>query len=164
MRAVFLLITTLVLGGCGVYTFNQSALPSHLKSVAVPLFQNKSLDPGVADELTTALARAVPQASNQLRLVQGSADATLNGSLLEYSSQEFNYNVTGAQDATIADYLVKIVVEVSFMDNRKGTPLYEGTLVGEGAYDAATESEEIGRKRALDDVVKQIIQNSIQGW
>lgn len=164
MRAVLLGIFGLVVSGCGVYTFTQSALPSHLKSVAIPLLQNKSLEPGVADELTTALARAVPQASNQLRLVQGSADATLNGTLLEYSAREFNYNVTGAQDATIADYLVNIVVEVSFVDNRKGTTLYEGTLVGEGAYEVASENEEIGRKRAIDDVVKQIIQNSIQGW
>ena len=40
--------------GCG-YSFSGSSLPSHIKSVAIPVLENQSLDYQVADEVTQAL-------------------------------------------------------------------------------------------------------------
>ena len=47
---------------------------------------------------------------------------------------------------------------------KKGKPLYSGTVEGEGVYAFGSEQETQGRSRAVEDVVQQVIENSVQGW
>jgi hypothetical protein len=152
-----------LLSGCGVYTFSGSTLPGHLNSLDIPLFDNRSLEPSVAELITEAVAREV-ETTNLLRIVVNDGDATLTGTVTSYSNHPYTYGVEGFRDVDVSEYAVKIRVSVQFFDNITNESLYKGTVYGEGIYDFNEENEETGRQRAIDDIVEQIIQNSVQSW
>jgi len=163
MKRYYCLALLCVVRHCGIYTFNGSTLPAHLKTVDVPLFTNTSLQSGIAEELTTLLSQQVLSA-NLLRIVTTQGDATINGHVTGYSNEPRTYGSTGFREVTISEYMVKITVEVEFMDNKKNAPLYKGTITGEGAYDFSKGTEAQGRQTAEKDVVEQVLQNSLQSW
>jgi hypothetical protein len=148
---------------CGIYTFSGSTLPAHLKTVDIPLFTNTSLQSGIAEDLTSLLSQQVLSA-NLLRTVSSNGDATITGHVTAYSNEPRSYGTTGFRSVTISEYVVRITVEVEFMDNKKNAPLYKGTITGEGVYDFSKATEAQGRETAEKDVVQQILQNSIQSW
>ncbi len=149
--------------GCGVYTFNGSTLPAHLKTVDIPLFGNQSLQPGVADDITAQLATKIVS-MNLLRVASSGGDATLRGKVVDYSNTPLTYGTTGARQVTISQYVVHITVEVEFLDNKANSPLFKGTVTGEGVYNFQTQTEANGRTTAEADVVQQILQKSVQSW
>jgi hypothetical protein len=158
-----ILIFLTFLGGCGVYTFNGSTLPGYLKTVDIPLFENVSLKPEVAEDITTALNRGVLSA-NLLRIVSQNGDATIHGIVKSYDNHPYTYTSPEYRTVSVSAYAVAITVDVTFTDNRKGKDLYKGVLSGQGIYDNTTDTEEKGRKLAVEDIVKQIMQNSVQSW
>jgi hypothetical protein len=163
MKRYCCLALLLMVWRCGIYTFNGSTLPAHLKTVDIPLFTNTSLQSGVAEELTAQLSQQVLSA-NLLRIVTTQGDATINGHVTGYSNEPRTYGSTGFREVTISEYVVKITVDVEFLDNKKNAPLYKGTITGQGIYDFSKATEVQGRQAAEKDVVEQVLQNSLQSW
>ncbi len=149
--------------GCGVYTFSGSTLPGHLKTVDIPLFLNQSLQPGVAEELTAELNKKV-QESNLLKPVSQNSDATFNGKVLSYKNHPYTYGTESLREVDVSSYSVTISVEVEFYDNKKDKVLYKGIITEEGIYDFNTETEEDGKRKAIDKIIDRIMQNSVQSW
>jgi hypothetical protein len=102
--------------------------------------------------------------TNLLNVVNGTGDATITGMVTGYTNHPRTYGTTAYREVTVSEYQVRITVNVVFMDNRKDKPLYEGTITGEGVYDFNTATEETGRELAVEDIVRQIVQNSVQSW
>jgi hypothetical protein len=152
-----------LLYGCGIYTFSGSTLPSHLKSVNIPLFGNTSLQASVAEELTDSLSKRV-LSTNLMRIVPTKGDATITGTVTQYSNTPRSYDKSGARSVNISEYEVSIVVDVEFSDNKKNSQLFKGTVTGKGVYDFQKDNEESGRKKAEQDIVDQVLQNSLQSW
>lgn len=148
---------------CGVYTFSGSTLPSHLKTVDIPLFENTSLQANVAEELTDSLSKRV-LSTNLLRIVPTKGDATIKGTVTQYTNTPRSYDKAGVRSVNISEYEVSIVVNAEFADNKNNSQLFKGTLTGKGVYDFQKDKEETGRKKAEQDIVDQILQNSLQSW
>ncbi len=159
----FFLVCVLMYCGCGLYTFSNTALPAHIKTIEIPLFQNETGKPGVADEVTQLLTRRVRN-MQQVRLVSKNADATIGGSILAYERRPRTYKNRAARNVTIEEYVIYIQAEVRFMDNRKNNARYEGVVTGEGIYEYEREDEETGRRKAADDLVSRILQKSLENW
>ncbi|MBD3391558.1 MAG: hypothetical protein GF418_05900 [Chitinivibrionales bacterium] len=162
-RASACAAAVLVLCGCGIYTFSGSTLPPHLKTVDIPLFGNQSLQADVAEDLTEEINKEV-LSSNLLRVVADNGDATISGTVLNYRHHPYTYGAEDFRDVNVTQYAVTISVTIEFLDNKKDEPLYKGTISGEGIYDLDTETEETGRQRALQEIVEQVLQNSVQSW
>ncbi len=162
-KTILLLPIVMLLFSCGFYTFSGSTLPSHLKTVDIPLFANQSLMPGVAEELTDALTKRVVS-MNLLRVSTGRGDATISGKVVDYINTPRTYGTTAVRQVTVSEYVVRITVEVEFLDNKGSTPLFKGTITGEGIYDFSKLTEVNGRALAEKDVVDQILQHSVQSW
>ena len=158
---LFLLCISLI--GCGVYTFSGSTLPSHLKTVDIPLFTNQSLQPGVAEDITAKLNTKV-QEDNLLKPVSQNSDATINGKVLSYDNQPYTYGSESVRNVDVSSYSVKISVEVEFLDNKKDKTIYKGVITEEGIYNFENETEEDGKKRAVEKIIDKIMQNSVQSW
>jgi hypothetical protein len=161
-----LLLTIVLCGlitGCGVYTFSGSTLPTHLKTVDIPILENQSMEPDIADEITRALNRQI-LTDNLLRVVASSGDATITGSITSYLHEPYNYGASATRQVSVNQYIVKITVQVEFMDNVKNVPLFKGPVTGEGIYDFQKETETEGRARAVKDIVQRILQSSLQSW
>jgi len=157
----------LLLGGCGVYGFSSSLLPSHIKTVGIPLMENRTdrrdLATALADSLTEAFLR-----DNTLKVVdERDADAVIEGKILEYRRAPFTYDTA----ENVQTYRVEIVLEARFVDVRKNNVLWEekhlsqwGTynFVPVGGQPAETEDTAIGR--VLAKVRDDIVNRSIEGW
>jgi hypothetical protein len=159
----FLVSVLAIFWGCGIYSFSNSALPSHLKTIDIPLFANNSLEPNIADEITQELSRQVTN-KGQLKIANGKGDASISGSITYYENVPYSYGATSAREVNVDQYIVKITAEVEFLDNVKDSELYKGTVSGEGIYDSRTEEERVGKEKAVKDIVARILEKSIQSW
>ncbi len=163
-KALFIAVCgALFAAGCGIYTFSGSTLPGYLNTVDIPLFLNKSLQPEIAEDITDQVNRRVLE-SNLLSVVASNGDATIQGAVLSYANEPYTYGAEGYRDVNVSEYAVTMKVAVEFMDNKKNEPIYKGTVQGEGVYNFERENEAVGKRRAIEQIVDQIIQNSIQSW
>ena len=143
------------------YTFSGSTLPPHLKTVEIPVFGNTTLEPGIDNDVTTELSSEIMK--SQLRPANQDADATISGKVTSYSNRPHTFGAGGAE-VNVEQYIVQISAEVEFYDNVSARSIYKGTVSGEGTYDFQNESEQIGRDKAVKNLVEKIIQNSVQMW
>jgi hypothetical protein len=156
-----LFLLPFVLFSCGIYTFSGSSIPTHMKTIELPLFENNALVQGVAEDITDKLTLAVQR--EKLKLVPRDGDAIITGTVATYQNKAYDYS--GNRDnISIKTYAVYITAKVAFRDQVDEKDLYNGVVSAEGVYDFNTEDEEVGRKRAVDDLVEKIMINSLQGW
>ena len=104
LRAVLApLGVALMTGGCG-YSLRTS-LPPGIKSVHVPVLENKTSEPGIEDFITQALTQAVVQ-SARVRIARNAqeADATLSGSIVEYRLAALSFD----RSANVTSYRLVI--------------------------------------------------------
>lgn len=162
MRA-FLLVTVILvaacLTGCGVYSFSSSSLGG-VKTVAIPQFENKSLEYAIQEDLTAKVIEKFI-ADNSLKVVGlGDADAVLRGEVVKYERVAYTYDKANQ----VAEYKVNIII--SFILERKGgKPLLEkSNMLGFGIYSTATETEDLGKQRALDKLATDIVDETTKSW
>lgn len=163
--AVALAGAVLAAGGCS-YTVS-GVLPGHLKTIAIPVFGNNTVEFRLADDVTQAITEAF-QGDRRLRLVrEQDADAVLRGTVVGYRNQVFGY--TAAERAT--QYEIVLVVQVAFRDQIKNRVLWkEDQLAVRTTYDvvsvggapARTETE--GRAEVIQKLADQIVSRTVQGW
>lgn len=152
-------------GGCG-YTVS-SALPSHLKTLAIPVFANSTVEFGLADDVTQSLVNGF-LADRHLRIAQErDADAVLRGTVLSYRNRVFGY--TSAERAT--EYEVVLTVKVAFRDMIKNRDVWkEDALTIRTTYNVVAvgsepaKSEVDGRRDVIQKLSDQIVSRTVQGW
>ncbi|MCX7726673.1 MAG: LPS assembly lipoprotein LptE [Chitinispirillaceae bacterium] len=163
MKKILLFIVIISILQCGIYTFSGSTLPVHLKTIEIPELQNQSLKPNLSEDITDELNRRI-LSENLLRVVSSNGDASIKGTILSYTHEPYTFGAAATRQVSVEQYVVRIKAKIQFSDNIKNTPLFEGEIVGEGVYDFQKENEEIGRKKAINDLVTRILQKSLQSW
>ena len=151
--------------GCG-YTV-RSSLPSHLKTLAIPIFGNNTVEFGLADDITQSLVNGF-LADRSMRIVQErDANAVLRGSVVAYRNQVFGY--TSSERAT--EYEIVLTVQVAFRDMIKNRDVWKEdaltvrttyNVVAVGTEPAKTETD--GRKEVVQKLTDQIVSRTVQGW
>ena len=161
-KMILVLFVLFSLYGCGIYSFTNTSMPQHLENVTIPLFINGSMESGIAEEITYQLSNSMQD--NGLKTVSSGGDAVIEGKVLNYDNKPYEYTAKRALNVDVESYVVRIKVEVEFRDEVKDKVLYSGKIYGEGIYDFNEEDEETGKTRAIEDVIQQIIDNSVTGW
>lgn len=147
-------------GGCGAYT-TSARLPSHLTTVYIETFENKTneflLPQRIAEGLVTRF-----QEEGDLRVTTSpSADAMLAGTILRYVEEPLTY--IGGGD--VLQRKVRILVDVRFVDQVKDDVIWEMERMERWAvYDSQTEEEEDGIQRAVEKLAEDIINLALKGW
>ena len=160
----YMLMVSILFFGCGIYTFSGSTIPGHLKTVNIPLFKNQSLQPDIAETITSELTKKIQQ-NNLLKPVANNSDATINGIVIKYDNQPDIYGSNENREVNVNSYAVQIQVEVEFLDNKKDKELYPKMIITEeGIYNFKSETEKQGQKRAIEKIINKIMQNSMQSW
>jgi hypothetical protein len=110
-----------LVGGCG-YTIGLGGnLPSHLKTVAVPIFVNSTQQPAVESVITAAVVNAFVT-SGRLKVVSvKEADSILEGNIISYNLDSIAFN----SDSNVTVYRLRVRVNILFRDVRQGTTLYK---------------------------------------
>jgi hypothetical protein len=144
----------------GCYSFSGTTLPAHLRTVRIDPVANKTLESALADQITQGLEEGFRSRSN-LRKVNEGGDAELVCTLTDYS-----HRAQTTSGALVTAYRVDMLVSVLFIDRVKGDTLYKDDHVpGYATYTVDKgETEELGKKLAVESLVKVVLDNSVSGW
>jgi outer membrane lipopolysaccharide assembly protein LptE/RlpB len=105
-----LLLLSLLVPGCG-YSLRGS-LPPHIRSIAIPVFVNRTQEPGVENLITQGVVEAFVN-SGQLKVTErSSADSILEGEVVGYQVSSISFNA--AQNIT--EYRLQITLNLQFRD------------------------------------------------
>jgi hypothetical protein len=159
---VFMCIGTLT--SCGIYSFSGSGLPSHIRTVAVPVFGNQTAEIGIRDLLTDAVTEALVT-DGRLRVVgKEAADSIIEGTVVDYKEQAYTYD----RSENVQEYIVRMYVDVSYQDVKNRKIIWEQErMEGWGTYDVQAvpaEDVETGRGRAIAKLAEDIVNKTLAGW
>lgn len=119
-----LLISSLLLSGCGYHTLNSAAhLPSTVRTLAIPSFKNNTQSYLTQAVFTQAVIREFNSRSS-LRVVSGDdpdADASLRGTILTFTINPLTYDNKTGQTSS---YLVTITTRLELVD-RHGKVIWQ---------------------------------------
>ncbi len=147
--------------GCG-YTFSASLLPGHIKTVAVPLMENRTNRGDLETALADSLVEAFLEDPTLKVADERSADSVIEGVILEYRRDPLR---VGA-DESVLEYRLRITLEVRFVDVRKNRVIWEETRLSQwDTYDfAGSETEEEGLARVVAKLTADILNRTVEGW
>jgi hypothetical protein len=155
-------MVALLMAGCAYYSTSATG-GAGFRSVAVPLAENESLEPGIHQALTDSLIQAFV-ADGALRVLdEDRADLVLRATVAEVRDEPFTYDQQADQ------YRIVVLLDVASYDTReKKTVWEEEGLVGFGIYSAAERREE-ARRQGLADAVTMLVKDVVDrtqvgGW
>ena len=160
--ALGLALLAVGLTGCG-YSFRGN-LPDHIKTVAVPVFTNKTSEPAVETFLTSAVVEAF--ASNgRLRVVRAEeADAILDGEVVGYSVQSIAFD----NQANVRQYRLLVTMNLKLRDVGRNSVLFEQQRLREkadfqvlGAVSQTIGAEEGAVRSAAIEIARSIVSLTI---
>ncbi|MBN1350476.1 LptE family protein [candidate division KSB1 bacterium] len=146
---------------CVYYSFSGS-LPPHLKTVNIPLFDDRTSEFGLREELTDEVINEFTK-DNSLKLVdRNQADIYITGIILSVQDYTGAYNV----NEQVQEIKVTLSVKIKCEDVKKRTVMWEETLRHYGNYDPNTGIE--GRKEAISEAIQKIagdvLNKTVSGW
>jgi lipopolysaccharide assembly LptE-like protein len=151
----------LLLTAC--YGFAGGGLPPTIKTVAVLPFDNQTPEPTLTQEISRAVREAVEQRLGLRQASQPRADAVVRGSITRYEPDLPVAYTGGDSVVTVTQRELQITVSVEIMDQRQNKALWQRNgLTVRGTYEPGRESE--GRRKALDDLVVNIVEGAQSQW
>jgi hypothetical protein len=158
-------LSTLALGGC-LYGFAGGGLPANIKTVAVLPFDNQTPEPTLTQEIAVAVREAVEGRLGLRQASERQADAVVRGTITRYEP-DLPVAYTGEEQnegrVTVTRRQLQISVSVEILDQDGGKPLWQRSgLLLKGDYDPGQEAE--GRRKALDELVTNIVEGAQSQW
>ena len=117
-RGLGRVLAALLVAGCGYST--RGSLPDHIKTVAVPIFKNRTLEPGVESAITSGVVNAFSSGGRVKVVPLDEADAVLQGEVVGYSLDGLSFDT----NANVRAYRLRLVLNVEFRDVRRSAMLW----------------------------------------
>lgn len=159
------LAVILAAGGCA-YSFRGTNLPAHIKTVAIPNFDNETLEPNLDQEVTTAVIERFIRDGRLKIAPEGQADARLEGKIIKYENKVYNYQA----DQSPRDYIVVLTVALSLRDQVKNRDLWKDDGMTRtavhvpGGQTPALTTEEEARREAIDTLARDLVSRTLEQW
>jgi len=160
--------TVIVIAGLAAacaYSFT-SGLPSHIRTVAVPLFANETTEYGIAEEVTERVVNGLVR-DGTLRVVsdETEASALIEGTVRSYSEEAYTYD----RQEAVEQQIIRITVGIRFYDQVRDEVIWEservfGSAIYSNAADAAATAREDGLGEAIQQLVDEILAGIVAGW
>jgi hypothetical protein len=127
--ALLVIAAASFLCGCGGYRLGPTGGQiAGEKSVQVLPFVNHSSEPGLSDEVTSALRKSIQRDGTFHLATQGGGDWVVSGILIGYSRQE--ETLSSSDIRTVIDYRVTLTAKITVRDRASGRVLLERDVSG----------------------------------
>jgi outer membrane lipopolysaccharide assembly protein LptE/RlpB len=148
--------------GCG-YSFSSRTNP-HIKTIAVPIFQNTTLERGIEQRIADRVVDAF-LADKSLRVVEEKdADSVILGTIERYDRSPYSYDTS----QNVQEYKIELTLHVTYEDRTKNKVVWEERVMRSwGTYSVSTdlpEEESMGQDRAIDKAAQDILIKTVRGW
>ena len=163
LAALAVITVTLACAGCG-YSLRGN-LPDHIKTVAVPIFQNRTPVPAVENFLTNAVVNAF-STNGRLRVTTvDRADAILDGEITGYVLQSIAYDAA----ANIRQFRLTVTLNLRFRDVRRNEVLFQRTGFADradfavpGTVAETITTSESALQQAATDIARSVVSFAVE--
>lgn len=156
IRWLLPLLMAALVSACGyqVTGLKSTHLPEHIRSLAIPVFENTSIEPVLQRSLTEALRRAFIHDGRLQLAGEKRADLVMKGTLTRYSIRAVAFN---ANDIA-TEYWVYLNVTVKVTERVAGTVHLDQKLRTRWDYRASSSviSSEASRQEALSQAYRDL--------
>lgn len=161
-RVLFVCIGALsaVLFGC--YSFTGSSVPAHLKTIAIPLFEDVSGfgEAGVREKFTQELIQLFVN-DNSLEIGERlTSDSILEGTITTITDAPSIIS-PGEQ---VTKRKITITVHASFTDMKFRKKVWEKEFSNWGEYEQGTQTRTVALDEAVRKVAEDILLETVSGW
>lgn len=127
-------------------------------------FDNQTPEPTLTQEISRAVREAVEQRLGLRQSAETQADAVVRGAITAYEPDlPVAYTGGDSSSVTVTRRQVQITLSVEILDQRQAKPLWQRSgLVVRGDYETGKEAD--GRRKALDDLVVNIVEGAQSQW
>jgi hypothetical protein len=159
------LLLLVSLAGCAGYRLGPTnGTESGTRSVQVLPFVNESAEPGLADEVTTAVRKSVQRDGTFKLASRSEADLIVSGVLSDFRRRELSLSRNDLR--TVSDYQVAVTAKVTIRERATGKVVSERTITG-GALlrvgDDLVSSERQALPQIARDLARQITGQLVDG-
>ncbi|MCU0610811.1 MAG: LPS assembly lipoprotein LptE [Candidatus Eisenbacteria bacterium] len=153
-----------ILPGC--YSFS-ARTSTHIRSVAVPFFENRTDRFGLESQVTEAVARGFLEDGDLRVVAEHEADSVLRGVITRYENKAAVFD----QLEQVTTMRVTITADITYRDLVSGAAVWEQKgLSAWGQYRLVpstglpAQTEEDGQIEAIGRLVQEILARSIETW
>lgn len=161
---ILILAMAVVVGGLGCYSFTGASVPSHLRTIAIPLLDDQSGlgEASLREKLTRTLTDQFIR-DNSLEVADRSnADSILEGVITSVRDEIFT--VGGGE--TVNRRRITMSVKIVYTDMKLRKKVYEKTFTNFGEYDPTAGFTQ--RQAAFDEAIRKlsedILLETVSGW
>ena len=161
-----LLAVTLLLSGC-IYKFTGGGLPSNIRTVYVDLFDNTTPYDFLRSDVQRQLQDQLPRSLGLRLAPQQTADAIVRGKLSGYDEAVTNFDPNAPGGRINSNQTrVQITFDAEIYDVKGDRVLWQGNSISAiGLFSREKgETVEVGRKKALEDLVQKLIEGAQSQW
>ena len=156
--------STLINFGCCTYSFTGASVPEHLKTIAIPVAEDRSpaAIPGLRESLTDNLIRKFID-DNSLQVTDRT---TANASLDCIITSVTDAPAIVSAGEEISSRRLTITVKVSYKDLVQRKTIFEKDFTNYGDYTPAsvTSSRDDAIQAAVDKISEDILLAVVSGW
>ena len=160
MKKYFCIFCLMVFSGCGFYSFSGSTLS--VKTVAVPIFENETVEVDVEESIASEIRDAIIKDGNMKVVGESQADAVLSGKIVDVKEEADTFSKSEQAD----QFKIRVFADITFLDKRRNKVIWEEKrMEGWARYDAKdTAARDDAIKEALQMLAKDIIDKTVSGW
>ena len=155
IKNIWLLTFCLLLSSCGYHLVGTgNTLPAHLKSIAIPVFENSPSQPEIHRELTSIILRSFINDGRLKVTKKDDADLVMNGALTYYATRTAAFS----SEDLASDIIIELGVEVEVTDQVKNKIFLKQKLKTQWDYKSTSDisDTETARLQALDDAYNEL--------
>lgn len=157
---LLILLSLTIFFACGFYSFSGS-LPPHLKTIAIPLFEDQTAEFGVKEELTEVVIEKFIK-DNSLKIAdRRDADSILEGRIVSIRQQ------AGGSDRqeNVSEMKIYVTVSLKCTDLKKRKVLWEETITRWGEFPPADlDQRREGISKAIKQIAEEVVNKTVAGW
>lgn len=155
-------IFSFTLFGAGCYSFSGSSVPAHLKTVAIPLFEDVSGfgEAGVREKFTQQLIQLFVS-DNSLEIGERlTSDSILEGTITAITDAP-SIIAPGEQ---VTKRKITVTVHASFTDMKFRKKVWDKDFSNWGEYEQGTQTRTVAVEEAIRKVAEDILLETVSGW
>lgn len=148
------------------YGFEGGGFPSHIRTVYIAPFENETPQFDLDQKLYQRMLEELPRRLGVRVAGEETADAILQGQIRRYDDVAQNYR-TGADNQPVTDVItheVQVGISAQLIDVRDNVIRWEGTVTGLGVYSPDSEQDEVGKVRAIENLIEKIVDGAQSQW
>jgi outer membrane lipopolysaccharide assembly protein LptE/RlpB len=172
-RILFVLLTSIALfwlSGCGYTLVGQGSLPKHIKTIAIPVFENETLEEGIEEVITQAIIDVYVRGGKVRLVSETEADAILRGKIRSYNPDEaLTYNDLDE----VLSYKLTVTVDIEMQDLTNDEILWQQENLSEDTdFEAGPDfslaerqdNEEEALEQLAEELAERILALSTEGF